>query len=130
MAVEISKVRADRWLWTVRFYRTRTLATEACKRNAVKIDRKSIKPSKEVKVGDILSIKMGSLTKVVRVDGLTEKRVSAALSINLFSDLTTPEAYEKAKSETVSIPLKPKFGNGKPTKKQRRAIHDFLYPDS
>lgn len=126
------KERVDRWLWAVRLFKTRSLATEACKKNHVKVDEQLVKPSKEIKVGDIVCVKLGPLQKVVRVDGLIDKRVSAAVAAKLTTDLTTPQAYEKAKQDRLNLAPRIYFkkGSGRPTKKQRRDLDDFLYPDS
>lgn len=128
---EPSKIRIDRWLWVTRLYKTRSLATEACKKGVVKVDKQPVKPSKEVKVGDQISIKMGPLIKEVRVEALAQRRLSAPLASKLLRDLTPPEVYEKAKAEKLLIPLKAKGlkGTGRPTKKQRRALDEFLYPE-
>ena len=71
---EPDKVRLDRWLWSVRIFKSRNLATEACKKNWVKLDGHPAKPSKEIKMGDVITIKLGPLQKIVSVVGLIEKR--------------------------------------------------------
>ncbi len=125
------KIRIDRWLWAVRIFKTRNLATEACKKNWIKIDNHPVKPSKEVCTGDIVIIKLGPLQKIVKVDGITDKRISAPLVAGLLTDLTSPEAYEKAKSDRLNISPRvlTSKGCGRPTKKQRRQLDDFLYPE-
>ena len=70
---EPDKVRLDRWLWSVRIFKSRNLATEACKKNWVKLDGHPAKPSKEIKMGDVITIKLGPLQKIVSVVGLIEK---------------------------------------------------------
>lgn len=128
---ELYSVRVDRWLWAARIFRTRTLATEACQRNQVKLGGKPIKPSRNIKAGDTLSIKLGPLVKEMKVVGLTEKRVSAPLAKLLFTDLTTDDVYQEAREQKAQ--LKPTIslqrGMGRPTKKQRRQLDEFLYPD-
>ena len=128
---ELHAVRVDRWLWATRIFKTRTLASEACQRNQVKLGGKPIKPSRNIKAGDILSIKLGPLLKEIKVVRLTEKRVSASLAKMLLSDLTSDEAYQEAREKKGQ--LKPTIslqrGMGRPTKKQRRQLDDFLYPD-
>ena len=129
---KIPTIRLDKWLWAVRLYKTRTLATEACKKGSIKVDHKSAKSSKELKVGDKITIKMGPLLKEVRVEGLPPRRVSAPIASELVTDLTSPEEYENAKEHkySISLPVKKSKGTGRPTKKQRRALDEFLYPDS
>jgi ribosome-associated heat shock protein Hsp15 len=129
---KLPTLRLDKWLWAVRLYKTRTLATEACKKGSIKIENKSAKPSKEIKVGDKITIKLGPLLKEVQVEGLSPKRLSAALASDLVTDLTSSEEYENAKEQkySISLPVKNTKGTGRPTKKQRRALDEFLYPES
>lgn len=129
---EPDKVRLDRWLWSVRIFKSRNLATEACKKNWVKLDGHPAKPSKEIKMGDVITIKLGPLQKIVSVVGLIEKRTSPAKAGNYVADLTPPEAYEKAKQARLHLAprIVSKKGIGRPTKKQRRELDDFLYPES
>ena len=126
------KVRIDRWLWSVRLYKTRSLATEACKKSRVRIDGSPAKPSKEISVGDVISIKIGPLEKIVRVDAITVQRTSAALAADLVTDLTSEDAYKKAKQEKIKIGPSPFNLKGKrrPRKKLRRELDEFLYPTS
>jgi ribosome-associated heat shock protein Hsp15 len=107
------------------------MASEACKKNWVKINDQPIKASKEIRKGDIISVKIGPLQKVVRIEDLSQRRLSASLAQNLLSDLTTPEAYEKAKEvgKRLTLRITNKRGTGRPTKKQRRDLEDFLYPE-
>ena len=127
----LEKMRVDRWLWSARLYKTRNMASEACKKNWVKINDQPIKASKEIRKGDIISVKIGPLQKVVRIEDLSQRRLSASLAQNLLSDLTTPESYEKAKEvgKRLAPRITNKKGTGRPTKKQRRDLEDFLYPE-
>ena len=129
---KLTTLRLDKWLWAVRFYKTRTLATEACKKGSIKVENNSAKPSKEIKVGDKITIKLGPLLKEVQVEGLPPRRVSALMASDLVTDLTSPEEYKNAKEHkySISLPVKKSKGTGRPTKKQRRALDEFLYPDS
>ena len=102
-AGNLEKVRIDQWLWSVRLFKTRSQATEACKKNWVKVEKYPVKPSKVVKVGDVISIKLGPLEKVVRVEDLILKRTSACLVRNFLTDLTSPEAYQKAKMKSSTF---------------------------
>ena len=79
----------------------------------------------------MIAIKLGPLEKVVLVEALIEKRTSAPLVAKYLKDLTTPEAYQKAKEQKLPISARSKGGKGlgRPTKKQRRELEDFLYPD-
>ena len=123
-------MRVDKWLWVSRHYKTRSLATEACKKNWVKLDGFPIKPSKEIKPMDILSVKMGPLTKVIQVIQLTPNRLSASLAKNIYRDITTPDEKSVALEKKFSVKptILTKKGIGRPTKKQRRDLEEFLYP--
>ena len=123
-------MRVDKWLWVSRNYKTRSLATEACKKNWVKLDGFPIKPSKEIKPMDILSVKMGPLTKEIQVIELAPRRLSASLAHNIFRDLTPPDEQRLALEKKIAIKptIMTKKGIGRPTKKQRRDLQEFLYP--
>ena len=90
------KVRVDRWLWSVRAYKTRTLATDACKRKWVTVNGTDAKPSREIKVQDIVTFKIGPLEKKVQVIQILEKRISAKLVDQYLEDLTPQSSYEEA----------------------------------
>jgi ribosome-associated heat shock protein Hsp15 len=115
-------VRIDKWLWGVRIFKTRSQATIACKSGKVKINDGSVKPSREVRMSEIISIKLSSLQKKVKVTGLLENRVSAKLVENYLEDLTPKEEYEKLKLKSqVGFEYR-RSGIGRPTKKERREI--------
>ncbi len=86
--MQSDKVRIDRWLWSVRAYKTRTLGTDACKRKWVTVNGTAAKPSREIKVQDVLTFKIGPLEKKVKVIQILEKRVSAKLVDQYLEDLT------------------------------------------
>lgn len=115
-------VRIDKWLWAVRIYKTRSLATEACRAGRVRIGGQVIKPSREVHPGDEIGIHMGIYTKTVRAKALLHVRVSAALVPDYFEDLTPESEYEKLKiKQEMKTEYRPR-GLGRPTKRQRRLI--------
>ncbi len=117
-----SGVRIDKWLWAVRIFKTRSQATSACRSGKVRIDDQAVKPSREVKPGDVIMIRLGLLTKTIQVIGLIQKRVSAKLAIEHVSDLTPSEEYEKLKMQREINHEFRQRGLGRPTKKQRRLI--------
>jgi ribosome-associated heat shock protein Hsp15 len=115
-------VRIDKWLWAVRIYKTRSLATEACRNGRVKIGGQVIKPSREVHLNDEIDIHLGVYHKTVKVTALLHNRVSAALVANFLEDITPEAEYAKLK---VQQEMKPEFrprGLGRPTKRHRRLI--------
>ena len=123
------KVRIDKWLWAVRLYKTRTLASEACRSGHIKLAGATVKPSHEVKVGEILSIRQEPLTRTVQVLGLIEKRVGAALVKDYLSDQTPAEEYERARAIRAQPMFHRPKGMGRPTKKDRRAMLGIQNPE-
>ena len=115
-------VRIDKWLWAVRIYKTRSLATEACKNGRVRIGGQVIKASREVRINDEIDIHLGIYHKTVKVLSLLHNRVSAALVPGFLEDLTPETEYAKLK---IQQEMKPEFrprGVGRPTKRHRRLI--------
>lgn len=119
------KVRIDKWLWAVRIFKTRSLATDACRNGKVSINGQLVKASRDVKPEDEISIRQQQMTKTVKVTALLEKRVSAKLVAQFMEDLTPASEYEKVETiRAVSFVYRPK-GQGRPTKKDRRDIEKF-----
>ncbi len=115
------KVRVDKWLWAVRIYKTRSLATEACKKGRVIIDDVQVKPSREIKTGDIILVRKLPVVYTYKVKDVLEKRLSARLVQDYIEDLTSVEELNKLNiNETVFV--KRDRGTGRPTKKERRVI--------
>lgn len=124
---ELKKVRIDKWLWAVRMFKTRTMATDACNAGRVKIDGSSVKPSRPVRIGEKITAKKGQLTLVYEVTGLIEKRVSASLAADNYLDHSPPPppkpTFTRKDSAFVDFPIAyRKRGDGRPTKKNRREI--------
>jgi len=124
----MSENRLDRWLWSTRHFKTRTLAADACKRNWVKVNDRAAKPSRKLKAGDLLVIRKGSLLKTVKVLQLLEKRVSASHAAEHYEDLTSAETYIQASEENKVFKIGRALGcsKGRPSKKQRRDLEEFL----
>ena len=115
-------IRIDKWLWAVRVYKTRSMATEACRNGRVKAGGQAVKPSHEVKPGEIFEINLHSFTKTVQAKELLKNRVSASLVSNFMEDLTPQEEYDKQKlKHELNQEFRPR-GTGRPTKKERRLI--------
>ena len=115
-------VRIDKWLWAVRIYKTRNQATIACKSGKVKVNENSVKPSHEVRVGEVIDITISALHKKIRVIGLLSNRVSAKLVEQYMEDLTPKEEYEAQKIKRLQYFELRQKGIGRPTKKERRDI--------
>lgn len=119
------KLRIDKYLWAIRLFKTRTLATEACKAGRVKKDGTNIKPSYEVKIGEEFQVSKGIEKKVIKVVDLLTNRVEAKKAVLYYNDITPEEETFKFKSMFHSPVLKRDRGTGRPTKKDRRDIDDL-----
>jgi ribosome-associated heat shock protein Hsp15 len=127
---EKEKLRIDKYLWSIRVFKTRTLATEACKAGRVKRDGQNVKASYEVKVGEIYHVSKGIERKQLKVTGLLHNRVDAKTAVNFYEDLTPHEDTVKYKSMFHTYTLQRDRGAGRPTKKDRREIDDLLDGES
>ncbi len=119
-------VRIDKWLWAVRVFKTRTLAAAACRAGHVRIAGEPVKPSRFVKVHDVISAKIGPITKTVQVLALIENRVGAQLAKEYAEDQTPEAEYEKLRQIKQNASLGPPKGWGRPTKKNRRDWEKFV----
>ena len=126
MNIQLEKVRVDKWLWAVRIFKTRSQAAEACARGKIFIDGVSVKASRLIKTNEILSIRRGSFTLVFQVIQPIENRVSAAIKDQFCKDLTSADEYEKIKMHSLAVRTYRQHNEGRPTKKERRALDDFL----
>jgi ribosome-associated heat shock protein Hsp15 len=117
-----SEIRADKWLWAVRIFKTRGLAAEACRKGRVIIDGISVKPSRIIKEGDIISVRKPPVLFKFKVTSLIENRQPAKFVDKYMEDITPPEEKEKSTIKNVVIFASRERGTGRPTKKERRDI--------
>ncbi|RQP15149.1 MAG: RNA-binding S4 domain-containing protein [Parapedobacter sp.] len=122
---EIEKLRVDKYLWAIRIFKTRSLATDACKAGRVKLNGQNIKPSHVVKVGDTYHIQKGVEKKIVEVTALLDRRVDAKTAVNFYEDRTPLEETYGYKAIYHAPILKRDRGAGRPTKKERREIDEL-----
>src|SRR5580692_6310258 len=122
---EKEKLRIDKYLWAIRAFKTRTLAADACKAGRVKLDGKNIKPSHEVKTGEVYQVTKGVERRVLKVTGLAENRTDAKTAGNFYEDITPFEETHAFKSVFQAPVLKRDRGAGRPTKRDRREIDDL-----
>ncbi|QJD94923.1 RNA-binding S4 domain-containing protein [Mucilaginibacter robiniae] len=122
---EKEKLRIDKYLWAIRIFKTRTLATEACKAGRVKLNGQNVKASHEVKLGETYNVSKGLERKILTVTGLLENRVDAKTAVNFYADLTPVEQTPAFKSMFHSPVLRRDRGTGRPTKRDRREIDDL-----
>ena len=118
-------IRIDKWLWAVRIFKTRSLASDACRTGKVKILDQAVKPSRDIKTGEIIAISMAPIIKTVKVVAPLANRVSAKLVAGYMEDLTPESDYRKLKRpEEGGFEFRER-GLGRPTKRERREI-EFL----
>lgn len=122
MAEEENIVRMDKWLWAARLFKTRSLAADAIKGGKVKVDDSPVKPSREVKAGDVIQVQIDQLHKVVQVKTVIKNRVSAKQVPEVYNDLTPKEEYERIEFVRAYKAEWRDRGAGRPTKKERRMI--------
>jgi len=115
------QIRIDKWLWSVRLFKTRSMATDACNAGKIKMNGTNLKPSKEVKADEIYNVKIGQLDKTVQVIDAPKSRVNATLVPNYYVDLTPEEEYNRVKSLRTTFEYRD-HGVGRPTKRDRRQI--------
>ena len=118
-------MRIDKYLWCVRYYKTRNMVTEACKKNHVTVNGHLAKPSKEVFPTDKITFRKDQITQIITVLDIPENRVGAKL-VDMYRKNETPaEVYEHLELLKLSKEHYRKNGTGRPTKKDRRDIDDF-----
>ena len=115
-------VRMDKWLWAARLFKTRSLAADAIKGGKVKVDDNPVKPSREVKVGDVIQVQIEQLHKVVEVKTVVKNRVSPKQVPEVYNDLTPKEEYERIEFMHAYKAEWRDRDAGRPTKKERRMI--------
>lgn len=123
-----SQMRVDKWLWAVRVFKTRSQAIAACHAGHVKVGGQPLKPSREVRVGDVLEAYASRVQRTVRVRALLDHRVGPPLVSQFLEDLTPPAAYERARAEARATVAHFPRGWGRPTKKDRRQLDALLDP--
>ncbi|MCD9853623.1 RNA-binding S4 domain-containing protein [Epilithonimonas sp. JDS] len=119
-------MRIDKYLWSVRFYKTRTIATEDIKKNRVSIGENPVKASKEVKAGDVIKIRKNQIEYKIKVLDIPKSRVGAKLVPLYVVDMTEKDQYEILKMRKESQDYYRQKGIGRPTKKDRRDMDDYV----
>ncbi|PCH77350.1 MAG: RNA-binding protein [Flavobacteriaceae bacterium] len=120
-------MRIDKYLWCIRMFKTRSLATEACKKGHIKMDGNNLKPSKTLFGNELLLIRKNQINYKIQVLDIPKNRVGAKLTDLYRKDLTPKEEFEKQELLKYSKDYYRKKGAGRPTKKDRREIDDFTY---
>lgn len=122
-------MRIDKYLWTIRYYKTRNKAAEACKKGQVSLNEVKAKASKELSLGDVISVRKDQIVYQIEVLDFPKNRVGAKL-VDLFrKDTTSKEYLEQKELLSLNRAHYRKKGEGRPTKKDRRDIEGFTYDD-
>lgn len=118
--------RVDKWLWAVRVFKTRSLAVDACKKGRVLMQGVAVKPSRELKVGDVLQVRRNPIIYTFKVVALTQNRVGAKLVPQFMANVTAPDQLELLEVLKLDQSNRRAKGLGRPTKKERRDLDDFF----
>ncbi len=121
----MEEVRIDKWLWAVRIFKTRTIASEACRKGRVLIGDTAVKPSRNVHVGEVIQVKKPPVTYSFRVVALSDRRMAAKMVPQYLENVTPMEQYELLELNRISGFVDRQRGTGRPTKKERRDLDQF-----
>ncbi len=119
-------LRIDKWIWAVRIFKTRSQATEACKKGHVSINDLPVKPSRQIHPGEIIQVRKPPYKRRFKVLALAEKRMSATLVPDFAEDVTLPEELALQEMHKKMRWSTREKGTGRPTKKERRDLDDFF----
>lgn len=123
------EVRVDKYLWAMRIYKTRSIATDACKCGRVKMNGVEVKPSRMFHVGDVFSVRKGPITYTYRILQLWGNRLGAKMVPEYLQDITPKEQLELLELARFAAQSGRDRGTGRPTKKDRREIEQFFSDD-
>jgi len=121
------KGRIDKWLWSVRIFKSRTQANKACKSGKVKLEGEKVKPSQSIEVGEVLEVKKNGFDYIFKVDKIIQKRVGAPIAQECYENLTSEDELNKYKDWYIGKGQteRREKGAGRPTKKERRELEAF-----
>lgn len=125
----MADARIDKWMWAARIFKTRTIAAEACKKGRISIKGAYVKASHTVKPGDVIEVRKPPVTYSFKVLQAIEKRVGAKLVPEVMENVTTPDQYEILEMSKISGFIGRAKGTGRPTKKERRSMEEFMAPE-
>lgn len=123
------EVRIDKYLWAMRIYKTRSIATDACKCGRVKMNGVEVKPSRSFHVGDVFTVRKGHITYTYRILQLANNRLGAKMVPEYLQDITPKEQLELLELARFAAQSGRDRGTGRPTKKDRREIEQFFSDD-
>lgn len=125
----IDDVRIDKWLWSVRVFKTRSEAAEACKKGKVKVNSVEAKPSRDLRLNDIITVRKSPVVYTYRVVGIVSNRQPAKLVDQYAENITPQEELDKLNGNSLVITMTRDKGEGRPTKRDRRKIDDLKHGD-
>ncbi len=120
-------VRIDKYLWAVRLYKTRSIAADAVKRGKVSMGGAQVKSSRNVKVGDVISIKVPAATRSFEIIKLAQSRMGAKLVKDHIVEVTPKDQQELIDVYRMQMSMQRQKGLGRPTKKERRDLDNFFF---
>lgn len=121
----MNEVRIDKWLWAMRIFKTRTIATEACKKGRVMVDGVVVKPSRTIKVGDVINVRKPPVTYSFSVLALTQNRLGAKLVPDYMENITPKSELDLLDVVKISGFIDRRKGLGRPTKREGRELAEF-----
>lgn len=121
----VQEERVDKWLWAMRVFKTRTIATDACKKGRVMIGASAVKPSRTIKPGDIIDVRKPPITYSFRVKAVTGNRLGAKLVPEYLENITPQSQYELLEMTRISGFVDRRKGLGRPTKRDSRELSRF-----
>ena len=121
----MNEVRIDKWLWAMRIFKTRTIATEACKKGRVYVGDALAKPSRTIKVGDVVKVRKPPVTYSFRVLALTQNRLGAKLVPDYMENITPQSELDLLEIVKISGFIDRRKGLGRPTKREGRELAEF-----
>ena len=124
----MNEARIDKWLWAARIFKTRSIAVDAIKNGRVTIQGVNVKPSRMVKEGEVVSVRKPPVTYSFKILKTIEQRVGAKLSPEIYENVTPADQYELLEMNRISGFINRQRGTGRPTKKERRALDEFVGP--
>ena len=124
----MSEARIDKWLWAARIFKTRSIASDACKNGRVAVNGVNVKPSRMVKEGDTISVRKPPVTYSFKILKPIEQRVGAKLLPEIYENVTPQDQYELLEMNRISGFVNRARGTGRPTKKDRRQMDAFVGP--
>lgn len=122
----MNDIRIDKWLWAVRLFKTRSAAAEACSKGRIMLQGRTVKPSRLLKRGDVVEVKRPPIVYSFQVIELTDKRMGAKMVPQYLKDVTPPEQYEILELNRVSAFVDRPKHTGRPTKRERRKLDEFM----